>query len=90
MEKKTNDTTAKPSIIPIRYWSAPSSVGKPGSMKEKSTALAITPRVRVIAGCFRNGIQPKRNRSQARGRSNQRLIVSWFFSVALLKIVTGR
>ncbi len=88
--KNTKETTPKPRIIPIRYWTAPSSWGKPGSMNEKSTALAITPTVSVTAGLRRNGIQPKRKRSQARGRSNQPLITSWFFSVALLKIVTGR
>ena len=90
MVKKTIETSAKPSIIPIRYWAAPSSVGNPGSMNEKSTALATTPSVRVNTGCPRNGIHPNRNRSAARGFDIIRFRASWFFSVALLKIVTGR
>ena len=59
-------------------------------MNEKSTALATTPSVRVITGCPRNGIHPNRNSKPARGRRHIRFIASWFFSVALLKIVTGR
>ena len=60
-------------------------------MNEKSTALAITPTVRV-----KRGIAPERNPAEEEeqpgraGARTSRLITSWFFSVALLKIVTGR